>query len=130
MTRALILAALLPLAACASNTAQTTAQKINAHWPLITSTVGIALLADGANPVATEAATKAEAVLGPQIAACAAGTDPNCTTQIQGSLIAFLNDLPLGPKGKLELAVLNGVLVEVLPSLLSSPAPSGTVLVK
>jgi outer membrane lipoprotein SlyB len=113
-----VLLASLALSGCASTgttTPQSTAQQIQSHWPLIVSVTNLAIIADGSNPTALALATKTEGELGPQIAACAAGTDPTCAAQIQGGIAGLLGGLKLGPKGMAELALLQAILPLVAP---------------
>ena len=100
---------------------QSIAQQINAHWPAVTAGIALAVLADGANPVVAAAVTKTEGVIGPQIAACAAGTDPTCTASVQASVASFLSTIKLGPKGTLELQVVQGILGSLVPGVVIQP---------
>lgn len=125
------LAALALLSACANPTTpgglsvppspQSTAQQINAHWPALTAGIALALALDGNSAAATQVLAQ-EKTLGPQISACAVGTDPNCTAQVQVALAAFLNGIKLGPKGTVELQAAIALVATLVPGLTPAAA--------
>jgi hypothetical protein len=99
MRKILILAALLPLAACAGTTQSPWSgyvSDVQTAWPIAEVGINLALAEAKASPAVVAAATKAETQISAEIAALPSTAAPASAAAVLADVKALVNGLPPG----------------------------------